>query len=696
MADSSVPNDADSGGLLALLNSLGNGGQPPSIDPKTGLPIAAAAPPNSGLANIGLQLLASNTPSPVRQSLGALLGKSVLSAQDQAFQQAQQRQAMTANSINMQRQALMMPLLTQALKDYNNANGDDSSGSSQGAPQSTDPSQTSADPSGADAWNAPSAAPAATPGSADPSGVDAWNAPSGASSPSTAAVAPGAAPDPSAAPASNTTTTNGISPAVLLRLKAMAASSAAPPGAQTPAAPPGAPTGQRQMMPPGGSGQLPPGLNPFRQLNAATALSLAGMPGASTLVDAAKTRLQYNQPLATAMKAATDQVTVDQQEIAAAQSRGDTTTAAYLTQKLKQDTGALQVARNSGIRQEWNPKTGTWSMYNPELGIGDSGNGVINTLPGMTNARRALAAAQGGGEEAGRLAAETAPVGGTGTPAPSPGGKAPPSVTAPQLAVPSDKQGQAAIDADGFIPPVLTIPGQQPIRPGNTGAAALAAFQTKQADSASALADTLQEKASDAQTLLTQAQQIQNAAREFTPGKYANVKGEFMAAMQGLPGGDDMLNQIFGPNWASKLGSYQEGQKLSIQLQALATKQLGPKEAQQVFATMGKSIPNLTLSADGLTKISAYLTGIARYNMASAAFGQRLQSTQDVASLNSLPQTLQAHTNPVFYMLASAPPDVRQEMVSAFPPAQKAQLGAQWNKAIQLGLAPKPQDYEGE
>jgi len=84
---------------------------------------------------------------------------------------------------------------------------------------------------------------------------------------------------------------------------------------------------------------------------------------------------------------------------------------------------------------------------------------------------------------------------------------------------------------------------------------------------------------------LQQTATLRGAAANFEPGQFANSRMKML----------NYLNSagLITPEQAKSLGSAQEGQKIDIQLQAAATKQLGSREAAQIFQIMGKSLPNL-------------------------------------------------------------------------------------------------------
>jgi hypothetical protein len=208
---------------------------------------------------------------------------------------------------------------------------------------------------------------------------------------------------------------------------------------------------------------------------------------------------------------------------------------------------------------------------------------------------------------------------------------------------------------------------------------------TDQAKSATEANTEYQKQAEDANTILAQANELRAAGADFTPGKFANTRGELLNLMNsaGLITDDEK----------KQLGSYQAGSKIAVQLQAAVTKALGSREAAQVFTYMKQSIPNLTLSPDGFEKILSWTEGMARYQQARAQTAQQRYNGGDVNGVNSTRDDFVSGTNPVYYILASASPAARGEMLSSMPHSQ--QLLAQWAKAVKNGLAPAPNEYWG-
>jgi hypothetical protein len=432
--------------------------------------------------------------------------------------------------------------------------------------------------------------------------------------------------------------------------------------------------------------------DPLAVMRFGTIGSAYGLPGAQNFTNYGRTALQYDPKTATQMALAKDPLTVDQAEMASAAQAHDAQRYMSAYTKSLTDANRLHISSMSGNVTGFGlPAWVLQSManYNPQSGK-FTANGKQQLIPGAASTEAALEAARAGAERQAQLGAETAPAGSGASPiGTSPAAGAPPQRPArpsQNMVAPQGFQGAAAARQENFIPPILAAPAKIAQAPGNTSLGQLETVQKEQAQKASELTSQWNEQADSAQQLLTQADQIDSAARDFTPGKYAEVKGEVLAALQ--PTGFLSADQI------KSLGSYQEGQKLSIQLQATVTKQLGSREAAQVFSVMGKSIPNLTLSPDGLGKISAYLKGIARYQQATNTFGQRLITQGNVAGVNALPANMQTHSNPVYYILSSAPPEVAKELIGNMAPSERAKVQSGWKQAISMGLAPAPGDYD--
>lgn len=436
------------------------------------------------------------------------------------------------------------------------------------------------------------------------------------------------------------------------------------------------------------SSAVDPTAQALRYARAGAVMGLGGFPGASGLTDYSKLLLANDPAAITERAVAGNPLAVDRSMMDQAARSHDVQGYLSAYTKMLTDANRLHISSMSGNVTGFGlPPWVVQSMtnYNPQTGK-ITANGQQSLIPGAAETEAALEAARAGAQESATLRASTAPSGGAAVPPTGAPGAASAPVQTPTLLAPAGYQGADAVRQSGFIPPVLSQSGQIPQRPGNTSLGQLQVFQKEQSERASTLAEQLNEQASSAQQLITQAQQIDAAARDFTPGKLANVKQELLT-----------WGQQFGflsPSDLKALGSAQEGDKLSIQLQATVTKQLGSREAAQVFAVMGKSIPNLTLSPDGLAKISGYLRGIAQYQIAQNTFAQRLAAQGNVAGVNSLPSNFQTYSNPVYYILANASPDAAKELIANMSASERAKVQEGWKRAISMGLAPAPGDTD--
>lgn len=444
---------------------------------------------------------------------------------------------------------------------------------------------------------------------------------------------------------------------------------------------PGAPTGLGsappitpapvQQSPQSQGAQQPqqaPGSNGLWGLSADDAEDLsvlgAGLPfgvgeQAKALGEYAKYKAGNDPALATRMESAKSQVTQDQYQIQQAQAQGNTTLAAGLQQKMRQDLGLLHIASMSGTQTRIG-LGGDISTYNPNEGV-QTNNGVESVIPGATQARGQLAAA----ESIGKAAGETVEV------TDKDGNKylVPKSTIVGGARSTGNTSGAGSTGAPGALAGIS--PGAARMRVGN-------------ADQALETNKEFQKQADAGNSMLSQVQTLRNSAADFTPGRFADSRATML----------DYLNStgLISGDQKKALGSYQEGQKIAIQLQAAATKQLGSREAAQVFQYMGKSLPNLTLSSNGLEKVSAWQEGISRYQIARAEDANNKAQANDAQGVNQTQNNWVKGSNPLFYVFASAKPDVRQEMLTALG-ANKQKFVTQWNQAARSGMAPMPNDY---
>lgn len=464
-------------------------------------------------------------------------------------------------------------------------------------------------------------------------------------------------------------------------------------------APPDASGGSPAPAPPQASSPAPwmgAGMNPFEESQLGALSALAGIPGGTDVQKDASLRLQYNPDLATSMKFAESPIAQDMMLLNAAARSNNPQFTQWATTKLRSDMGVEHIGSMSGIRTYQEPD-GSWTTVSPSNGLRVNDRTGAQYMPGALQAFADREAAEKGAGRRAELGAETAPAAAPQPPV-TPNGNAPlapprvpvvPGVrAATQPPTPPAVIGHAAVEQQGYIPPILAAPSQIRQAPGNTSLSALKELQEKQAENAGKVGEELQESAENAQTLLAQTAQIKAAAVNFRPSSAANAKAEVMSVLNGVG--------FLTADEAKNLGSYQDANKISIQLQATATKALGSREAAQVFSTMGKSIPNLTMSADGLAKVSAYMEGIARYNIARSVFAQRLIAQGNASGAASLPDTFRSGSNPTYYIMASATPQIRAEFLATMPAGKRQAFVQSWDTAIKAGLAPRPQDYEGQ
>lgn len=428
------------------------------------------------------------------------------------------------------------------------------------------------------------------------------------------------------------------------------------------AAPVQMPQQSAQQAPQQQQSQPQPGGNPMQLAQAGALGGLVGMPGAQGLMDYSKLQMENDPQNATRMESAKSQIAQDQYQIQQAQAQGNSTLAAGLQQKMRQDLGLLHVASMSGTQTRVGLDGGI-STFNPNEGV-QTNNGIESVIPGATGARGALAAAESVGKAQGEtvevtdkdgnkyLVPKSTIVGGGRSTGNTPGVGA--------SGVPSAPNGLSEIS-----------PAAAAMRVGN----AKQALETNK---------EFQDQAEAGNSMLSQVQTLRNSAADFTPGRFADSRAAML----------DYLNStnLISADQKKSLGSYQEGQKIAIQLQAAATKQLGSREAAQVFQYMGKSLPNLTLSQNGLEKVSAWQEGISRYQIARAQDANTQAQSNNATAVNQMRDNWIKGSNPLFYVMASAKPDVRQEMIGSLG-SNKQKFLTEWNNAARSGMAPRPNDY---
>lgn len=571
-----------------------------------------------GAGQFGAAMLAGAGPTPYRVPFGVALGKAMQSGQQTALENAKSRMGLGLNSLSLQRQMALWPMIQRML-------GRMSGMGTPGAPGA---------PGAAATPNAP-AAPAASVGGGSTASPDA----------SPAAAVSGATSAPSA--------------------------EATPPGRSP------APWAQNDQI------------DPLQESRFGAVLSAAGVP--NEFGKDASLQLQYDPGRATAMEAAKSGPAQDlwmySRALEASGGKMSPAAQAFLN-KFKTDTGMFHIGSMSGISTVVEPD-GSVTTYNPSTGLKVNSRTGAQYMPGALNAFAAREKA----ERSAALSAETSPAGGGGgvggggaspAAAPAPARRGAPAAAAPTAQL----TGAAAFNTENYIPPILQGTNSTiPQRPGNTSYASLQAMQKGLAADAVKTNEELQERASEGQTLLAQTAQIRASAAEYPwTGRFADDRATFLNLLQGAG--------LLSPQQTKELSSYQDAAKISIQLQASATRQLGSREAAQVFSVMGKSIPNLTISPDGLDKVSAYMEGIARYNQAMSQYSQRLAAQGNVAGVNGVENAFVANSNPTFFIMASASQKTQQEFLAMMPAPKRAAFIKAWDKAITSGLAPRPLDYQ--
>ncbi len=239
------------------------------------------------------------------------------------------------------------------------------------------------------------------------------------------------------------------------------------------------------------------------------------------------------------------------------------------------------------------------------------------------------------------------------------------------LGLPAGRVGAAPAPGGGGIYSQGMTPAQ----------VAMSAGQGKQAVDMNA---GYQKQAEDAKDMLAQLQGLAQDAHNFAPGQFAEARVKGLQWLQSVG--------LITPAEMNHLGSAQEGAKMTIQLQSAFTKSLGSREAAQIFATLGRGVPNLTMSPDGFAKVSAYMAGMARYNMLRAEHAQTYFNAGNIKGVNSVRDQFIGNTNPAYFIIASAPPVVQREMIAAMGTKARPFL-ERWQKAINSGWAPEPDAY---
>jgi len=421
---------------------------------------------------------------------------------------------------------------------------------------------------------------------------------------------------------------------------------------------PAASTAQASPPPQGGTsgGMDPMALERFGLMASAFPMT---QPMGKAAQAAAQFAAQYNPQLQTRLAIAKSVLTQDQQMMADAQASGDTLGFKAAQMKYLKDSGLVTQSSMNGAVQTFGgitPQMLQMGTLNPVQGV-QTQNGIETPIPGAVPTEAALSAARAGGE------AQYEPM----------------EVT--------DSNGNKYI-----------VPRTALQRYAGNGGSSATPFQASlgpaseellknKGEQAAAVNEEFQQKAEAGQQMLAQISELRSAASDFSPGQFADSRIKMLQYLQSTG--------LISAAEANKLGSAQAGQKIAIQLQAAATKQLGSREAAQIFQVMGKSLPNLTLSPDGLSKVSGYMSGIARYDIARAQIAQYRMAQNDANGLNAVRDDFIKNTSPTYYIIASMPQAQQQEMIRGMGLRAKGFLEA-WNKAANAGWAPRPGQYEGQ
>lgn len=433
----------------------------------------------------------------------------------------------------------------------------------------------------------------------------------------------------------------------------LAAQSSAPPVA-SPSPPAGAA--------PGASGGMDP-VNLARFGLLASVLPMT-QPMGKAAMQAAQIALQTNPGLATTMAAAKSTLAQDQAMYNQAQQNGDQLGMQAARMKYLKDAGMVNVAAYNGAVTTMGgvtPADVGASTINPIQGV-QTRNGVESPLPGAAATQQTLAGAKARGAAQGDVEEVTDSNGNR-------------YYVSRSSLLGGGSAGSAGGTASGITPFQASVgPATEEVLKGKGEQA----VETNK---------DYQSQAEAGQQMLAQIAQLKSAANDFAPGQFADSRIKGLQWMQSLG--------LITPEEQKRLGSAQEGTKIAIQLQAAATKQLGSREAAQIFQIMGKSLPNLTLSPDGLSKVSSYMAGIARYNMARAQVAQQHLDGNDANGVNDVRDNFIQNTNPTYYIVASAPPTIQKEMIASMGSKGRSFL-ENWQKAANAGWAPRPTQYANE
>jgi len=327
-----------------------------------------------------------------------------------------------------------------------------------------------------------------------------------------------------------------------------------------------------------------------------------GAPGAQGIEDYGKLAAQYDPRLATELAYAKSNIAQDLRGKQEALARGDTQAATLWDNKLLQDAGALQVARNSGIRQQLilsGPNAGQWSMYNPEnmtYGLGNS----IAPIPGATATKEALAGATARGEAQGQLAEVVDP-------------RTHRSYFVPRSAL-LEGAGSGGAPAAPAAPTVPGAPGAP--APGGASATPLASlspgeqgYLEERGRESAKYVTTLQEAADSATTTNYGLDQMIANARNAQLGPGAAARQWVENAVAGF-------GQQFGMAPPRELSNYEQLDKYANQIAFAATRQMGSREAAQIVELQMRSNPNKQLVPEAFAGLVQSMKAMNNYVIA--------------------------------------------------------------------------------
>lgn len=382
---------------------------------------------------------------------------------------------------------------------------------------------------------------------------------------------------------------------------------------------PGAPTGFGSappiqappiQMPPQSAQQAPqqqpqqPGGDPMQLAKLGAFGGALGMQGSQGLLDLSKLQLEHDPAEATRMESAKSQVAQDQYQIQQAQAQGNTTLAAGLQQKMRQDLGLLHIASMSGTQTRIG-LGGDISTYNPNEGV-QTNNGVESVIPGATQARGQLAAAESVGKAAGETVNLVDPKTGTSYPV-------------PKSMIVGTNGGAAPKGAGGSPLPAGSAPGALVGALGPQAENFLKGRGTQGADYLTAQ-QTAAEAARDTNYSIDQMLQSSKGV-QLGAGAPLRQWGE-----KWLSG----IGQQFGIESSSELSSYQELEKYSNKIAFAATKQMGSREAAQIVTLQMQSNPNKSLTPDAFYGLANSMKAMNSYiidkNVAMQSAGQDAQA----------------------------------------------------------------------